>query len=293
MWPSTSGRPRIIIPVLRAAPARRRLLFGVAAGLGIGALLTGCASLVIPEGYTGPAEYNGGGQTAPAPEIGLGSVPEHELTISPETGLPAAPPQVLPDSAGFGIWDVPLEQLAAPDWLARTSEATGIPERALSAYAGAAIRVSETRPECGIGWNTLAGIGAVESRHGTYGGSQVSVTGLVEPPIIGVPLNGSDGFLAIPDTDGGALDGDTEWDRAVGPMQFIPETWAKYGQDANFDGVADPHQIDDAVQTAAVYLCERGGDLTSDDGWATAIAAYNLPAAYARDVAGHAEYFAQ
>ena len=206
-------------------------------------------------------------------------------------GYPTAPAQLLPESAGYGIWDVPVAELPSPTWAQATSEATGIPVRALSAYAGAAIRVAETRPECGIGWNTLAGIGAVESKHGTYGGSQVLDSGQVEPPIIGVPLDGSAGFLAIPDTDGGALDGDTEWDRAVGPMQFIPETWAKHGQDANFDGVADPHHIDDAVQTAAAYLCERGGDLTTDDGWNSAISAYNLPAEYAREVAGYAELY--
>ncbi|WP_271984975.1 lytic transglycosylase domain-containing protein [Pseudoclavibacter terrae] len=253
------------------------------AGVASASLLTGCAGSFFSPAY-GEDEVGSGVQE---PQV------QTEPSLDPAAeGYPVAPPQQLPESAGFGIWDVPVAELASPAWVQATSEATGIPARALSAYAGAAIRVSETRPECGIGWNTLAGIGAVESKHGTYGGSQVVDSGQVEPPIIGVPLDGSEGFLAIPDTDGGALDNDTEWDRAVGPMQFIPETWAKHGQDANFDGAADPHHIDDAVQTAAAYLCERGGDLTTDDGWNTAISAYNLPAEYAREVAGYAELYA-
>ncbi|MGO2749689.1 MAG: lytic transglycosylase domain-containing protein [Pseudoclavibacter sp.] len=266
-----------------SSPARTRLYSTIGVGIVSASLLTGCAGSFFSPAY---------GED----EVGDGVRDEQVQTepyLDPAAeGYPAAPQQLLPESAGYGIWDVPVAELPSPTWVQATSESTGIPVRALSAYAGAAIRVSETRPECGIGWNTLAGIGAVESKHGTYGGSQVLDSGQVEPPIIGVPLDGSAGFLAIPDTDGGALDGDTQWDRAVGPMQFIPETWAKYGQDANFDGVADPHHIDDAVQTAAAYLCERGGDLTTDDGWNAAVSAYNLPAEYAREVAGYADLYA-
>ncbi len=39
-----------------------------------------------------------------------------------------------------------------------------------------------------------------------------------------LPLNGANGTQAIRDTDAGQLDGDSIWDRAVGPMQFIPST---------------------------------------------------------------------
>ena len=44
-------------------------------------------------------------------------------------------------------------------------------------------------------------------------------------PILGPVLNGVGDVAAIPDTDGGRWDGDTTWDRAVGPMQFIPSSW--------------------------------------------------------------------
>lgn len=55
------------------------------------------------------------------------------------------------------------------------------------------------------------------------------------------------------DTDRGSLDRDPTYDRAVGPMQFIPGTWRRVGVDANGDGVKDPQDIGDAATAAAVY----------------------------------------
>ncbi len=46
---------------------------------------------------------------------------------------------------------------------------------------------------------------------------------------------------------------------AEGPMQFIPPTWAIYGLDANHDGVADPNDLIDAINSAAVYTVAIGG----------------------------------
>ncbi|WP_246012240.1 lytic transglycosylase domain-containing protein [Myceligenerans xiligouense] len=186
---------------------------------------------------------------------------------------------------------VPVADLADPAWVRDVSERTEIPERVLAGYAGASLRLAELEPECGIGWNTLAGIGAVESLHGSYLGAGVGADGTVSPPIIGVPLDGSEGVMEIVDTDDGELDGDTEWDRAVGPMQFIPTTWESYAQDGNLDGRADPHQIDDAALTAGLYLCRRGGDVTTDDGWAAALASYNRSVSYAHEVADLAESY--
>ncbi len=56
------------------------------------------------------------------------------------------------------------------------------------------------------------------------------------PPVRGPALSGG-AFSAIRDTDGGRYDGDPVWDRAVGPMQFIPGTWRIWGADGNGDGV--------------------------------------------------------
>ena len=101
------------------------------------------------------------------------------------------------------------------------------------------------------------------------------------PPIRGVRLDGSMGNMQIADTDGGKLDGDPTMDRAMGPMQFIPETWELYGVDANNDGVVSPDNIDDAALSAAGYLCWRGKDLATPRGWMDALRAYNLSDQYA------------
>ena len=140
-------------------------------------------------------------------------------------------------------------------WLARTAAATGIPARALLAYAAANLQLRAEQPACALGWNTLAAIGLAESGHGTHGGSSIDADGVARPAILGIRLDGSQGTAAIRDTDNGVLDGDPVWDRAVGPMQFIPSTWAMDGADGNGDGIKDPQNIDDASLAAARYLC--------------------------------------
>ena len=166
------------------------------------------------------------------------------------------------------------------DWATSINEPMNIPRAALAAYGNAAETMRQTRPECNLTWTTLAGIGHVETRHGRYRGASLNDDGFALPPIIGIKLDGSPGFADIPDTDGGRWDGDPEHDRAVGPMQFIPESWAKYGRDANGDGVADPNQIDDAAIGAARLLCENGGDLSVAENWQKAILAYNASQDY-------------
>jgi len=148
----------------------------------------------------------------------------------------------------------------------------GIPVTALEAYAYAA-RVAEVEnPDCHIAWTTLAGIGQVESHHGTYRGAIIAPGGDVTPPIRGVRLDGTNGNLEIIDNDGDA-DGDPEYARAMGPMQFIPETWKLYGVDANNDGIVSPDNIDDAALSAAGYLCWRGKNMNSPRGWMNALRA--------------------
>lgn len=178
-----------------------------------------------------------------------------------------------------------------PDWIREVSDATDISQRALSAYAAASLRIEEDYPGCGVGWNTLAAIGSVETHHGTIYGSTLGDDGIVSPAIIGPALDGGQ-FKGIPDSDDGALDGDTTWDRAVGPMQFIPQTWERYGRDANGDGTADPQNIDDAALSAAAYLCAAGGDLTVNENWIAAIHAYNQSVAYNHDVVDAANRYA-
>lgn len=160
------------------------------------------------------------------------------------------------------------------DWAKRVAGATGIPLLAVLAYAGAVVRSAEVTPDCGLGWNTLAAIGLVESDHGRHGGSTIGADFQVSPPIFGVILDGGD-TANIPDTDGGAIDGNAEYDRAVGPMQIIPRTWASWPSDGNGDGVGDPQNIADAAVAAANYLCNASKGMGTADGWHAGIAAYN------------------
>ncbi|MET0756521.1 MAG: lytic transglycosylase domain-containing protein [Mycobacterium sp.] len=184
----------------------------------------------------------------------------------------------------------PADQLH--EWAAVRARALAIPVTALEAYAYAA-RVAEVEnPDCHLAWPTLAGIGMVESHHGTYRGATIAPNGDVTPPIRGVRLDGSMGNLEIVDSDSGKLDGDPDIDRAMGPMQFIPETWRLYGVDANNDGKIDPDNIDDAALSAAGYLCWRGKDLATPRGWMNALSAYNHSEQYARTVRDWATAYA-
>lgn len=180
---------------------------------------------------------------------------------------------------------------ADAEWLMGAAAQTGIPARALRAYVAAADAANHSTPACGIGWNTVAAVGFVESAHGAYGGGTLDAAGQASGPLVGPSLDGN-GFAAIADTDGGALDGDARWDRAVGPMQFIPSTWKIAGQDGNRDGTADPFNIDDAALSAAGYLCARGGDLTTASGWTRAIYGYCQSESYVEKVRSLATSYA-
>ncbi|MDP9998850.1 lytic transglycosylase domain-containing protein [Pseudarthrobacter sulfonivorans] len=181
---------------------------------------------------------------------------------------------------------------ADAEWLMGAAEQTGIPARALRAYVAAADAAGRFAPGCGIGWNTVAAVGFVESAHGAYGGGSLNAAGQASGPLVGPSLDGN-GFAAIPDTDGGALDGDARWDRAVGPMQFIPSTWELAGRDGNGDGTADPFNIDDAALSAAGYLCARGRDLTTANGWTGAVYSYNQSDSYVDQVRKQATSYAR
>jgi membrane-bound lytic murein transglycosylase B len=184
------------------------------------------------------------------------------------------------------------DKIVHPDegWVENVANQSGVPARALQAYAMAALTLEEEEPNCGIGWNTLAAIGEVETHHGNFQGATLSDEGFAEPRIIGPALDGQY-YDAIADTDDGELDNDTNWDHAVGPMQFLPEMWRTYGRDGNGDKRKDVDQIDDASLAAATLLCSEGGDLTQPDNWIRAIQAYNPSVAYNNDVADLADRY--
>lgn len=97
----------------------------------------------------------------------------------------------------------------------------------------------------GLSWTVLAAIGQVESDHGRNAG---------------------------PSSAG-----------ALGPMQFLPSTWATSGVDGDGDGKADIQNPFDAVPAAALYLCRdgagRGGQSLYD-----AVFSYNHADWYVRQV---------
>ena len=162
---------------------------------------------------------------------------------------------------------------------------------ALDAYLRASFEVNDQMPGCRLPWWLLAGIGRVESGHGTFATSELDAGGTARPSIIGIALDGGNSTAVITDSDGGVLDGDLRSDRAVGPMQFIPSTWARYAADGNGDGVADPQNLYDAAHAAGQYLCTAAGDLGTDAGVHRGIFAYNHSGAYVDKVLSFAQEY--
>ncbi len=155
-----------------------------------------------------------------------------------------------------------------------------IPATALVAYQVAAGTMAQADPSCRLDWALLAAIGRVETDHGRYAGAHLRPNGLSRPLIRGVALDGRGPVRAVPDTDGGRLDGDKVWDRAVGPMQFLPSTWSYAGVDANGDGVRSADDINDAALAAGVYLCAAPGRLDRPRGVRAAVHRYNPSKGY-------------
>ena len=182
-----------------------------------------------------------------------------------------------------------LPSAAPAPGVAPAVAAAGIPQRALDAYQRAATLVAAADPGCGIDWPLIAAIGKVESDHGRYAGNGLDEAGTVRPGIYGLPLNGTNNTAVIRDTDGGSLDRDTTWDRAVGPMQFIPGTWRSVGVDADGDGAANPQNLTDAATATGVYLCSGPGDLRDAGDLRSAILRYNQSDAYVAQVVAIAE----
>jgi hypothetical protein len=215
--------------------------------------------------------------------------------VSPAIVVPGTALTLPPVPAGEGTQGAPglvLSEGTAPGSSALVPlDSMGIPVRALEAYRRGASLVSAADPACHIDWALLAAIGRVESNHARFGGNQVNPSGVAEPGIIGIRLDGTNGTARITDTDEGRLDGDTSYDRAVGPMQFIPGTWRAVGSDADGDGVKNPQNLDDAATATAVYLCSGPGDLTRPGDLRAAIMRYNPSDSYVRTVTAIADAY--
>ncbi len=200
-------------------------------------------------------------------------------TLPDGTSVPAqaieAPASVSDGSLlALGVGNADAEQIVA------TASTSGIPSAALAAYQRAETVINAADESCDLSWQLIAAIGRVESNHGRANGNILDDNGLATPGIFGAPLNGANRTAEIVDTDAGQFDNDAAYDRAVGPMQFIPSTWSVVGVDADGDGVRNPQDIDDAALGTAVYLCSGSDDLGTDAGRRAAIFRYNHSQSY-------------
>lgn len=256
--------------------SRRLLPLVTALGAVVGVLLLGYVALAAAPSRTLSLGPGAVGPDAPGGAT-LGQAPAIAPEMTPEMA-PEMAPEIAP-AAARGPATV------AADWVSRTATAAGIPEPALRAYATAQLRLAREEPGCHLGWTTLAGIGWVESQHGTHDGRTLGEDGIPSSPILGPALDGSGDVAAVPGADGG-------WARAAGPMQFLGSTWARWGSDGDGDGLARIQDLDDAAYAAGRYLCVSGS-LATGAGWARAVFSYNHSQAYVDSVYAAAQAYAQ
>jgi hypothetical protein len=228
----------------------------------VGGLLAGTGTLAVPGGE-GPT-------VLAVPRNGpLGATSHRDLEPEPDPQRFGAHPVTFPSGGTVRARPaVAKDPAPLPDFSDRA-----VPALVMAAYRMGAAVLARTDPGCRLGWPLLAAVGKVESGH-AYGGA-VDRRGDTLIPILGPVLDGGPGVAAITDTDDGRWDTDKEWDRAVGPMQFIPGSWVLHGQDGNGDGREDPNNVRDAVLAAAYYLCGGGGDLGVEKDRRAAVFSYN------------------
>ncbi|MGH9244002.1 MAG: peptidoglycan DD-metalloendopeptidase family protein [Acidimicrobiales bacterium] len=161
-----------------------------------------------------------------------------------------------------------------------------VPDRAAQAYRAAASRCP------GLTWELLAGIGHVESGHGTAHGATIDqLTGEAAPWIFGPALNGVGGTQRLPIGRWVGWWGLTgRWEQAVGPMQFRAPTFTAHATDGDHDGTTNPHDLDDAAATAATHLCAATGGHITDP--RAALTHYNHGRRYADQVLAYANQIA-
>jgi len=264
----------------RYAPRRARLTLSltrtVTSAAALAALALVCGPVLESSGNSSaaqaaaavstPEETGSTGSAAPAPVPARWNGP-----------LPIRPSRITKVAPG-SVADGPAIEAAVVGPPGATG-ALGIPLLVLRAYHRAADQLAVEQPSCKLPWWLLAGIGHTESGHAESG--RLTADGTTRGRILGPRLNGGiPGDAIITDTDKGRYDGDKVYDRAVGPMQFIPSTWARWGADGNADGKIDPSNIFDATLAAGRYLCADDRDLSTPAGLRAAVLSYNHSAPY-------------
>ena len=220
------------------------------------------------------------------------------VTVAPIT--PAAVVSPTKDLSGPAVvaaareslgWHAPAAAtpVPAPVAVVNSSAPFGVPSTALAAYRNAEQKMTVSNPGCGLSWNLLAGIGRIESGHAN--GGLTDSHGTAVRPIYGPALDGTlpgNEVIVASSPAGGA----TTYARAMGPMQFLPGTWARYASDGDGDGVADPQNLYDSALAAARYLCSGNLNLRDPSQAMSAILRYNNSLPYARNVLGWAAAYA-
>ncbi|WP_083700306.1 lytic transglycosylase domain-containing protein [Mycobacterium sp. IS-836] len=269
------ARPAAAAAANRAAGVTRTPAFGVA--------------VITPLVLAGAV-----GAAAP-PLHGKGPIPSVHAVVSPVAAVSPAVPD-LSGPAVIAIEHAPTAfHVAAgaasappPPRIVNAPGALGIPTIALTAYRSAEQKMAAEAPGCGISWNLLAGIGRIESGHA--GGGAVDARGTAVVPIYGPALDGTlPGNEVILQSSVGNR---PTYARAMGPMQFLPGTWARYASDGKGDGTADPQNLFDATLAAARYLCSGGLNLRDPAQVMSAILRYNNSMPYAQNVLGWAAAYA-
>ncbi len=274
------ARPAAAAVRQRALQVTRSPVFGIAA--------------IAPLVFAGAVGGAGPSLHAHVPPV-HGYVPPVRTAITPV----AAVSPTVPDLNGPAVIAMPRTPNAfhvaqgassapPPPMIVNSPGALGIPSVALAAYRSAEQKMAVAAPACGVSWNLLAGIGRIESGHA--GGGAVDARGTAVVPIYGPALDGSlPGNEVILQSSVGNR---PTYARAMGPMQFLPGTWARYASDGKGDGTADPQNLFDSALAAARYLCSGGLNLRDPAQVMSAILRYNNSVAYAQNVLGWAAAYA-
>ncbi|WP_424746049.1 lytic transglycosylase domain-containing protein [Mycobacterium sp.] len=247
--------------------------------------VTALVLVVAPVVFAGAAA----GAPRPAPVV---HPPTQDANVMPLAAVAPNPgdisgPSVIQVSRPPSSFHVAAASLSAPPpaVVVNSPGALRIPSMALSAYRNAERMMSLAQPGCGVSWNLLAGIGRIESLHANNGATDARGTAV--RPIYGPTLDGS-----LPGNEvilqSMAPNGRPTYARAMGPMQFLPGTWARYASDGDGDGKADPQNLFDSALAASRYLCSGGLNLRDQSQVLSSILRYNNSMPYARNVLGWA-----
>jgi hypothetical protein len=204
---------------------------------------------------------------APERKEPTAAAPPSTTSSSAPTDDPTLAPPAEIEDVPVGIPDIALVAADGP-------RLDDVPDQALAAYQRSAAVLAEADAKCNLEWTLLAAVGQVVTAHGTTGGGALADNGVMRPRFTGKPLLGKKGDK-LPDSDAGKVDGDTRYDRPVGPLQLAPSTWAVVGVDGDGNGKRNPYDVDDAALAVAVLLCSGDDDLRKRPGRIAAVKRIN------------------